>query len=515
MSKLRIFVSSVQKELENERQAVLSLVSTDPFLQQHCEVVLYELEPAFPEKSLEGCLNTLDTCAVYLTIIWKEYGHIVDALSITHHEYQHAKKRKLPIFIYVKGPSELKREDGVNELLKEIRKDDLKYKRFNIFIDLQHEIRSSLLKFLKSERGVSPSSDENETAEQTIDATSDFEIQKVQRMTWDYLNIDLARKFVAIAEMKSETKINKKEILQNLLLRGLFWKDAASEEYYATAAGTLLFAKDPSVVFPQCRIMVDAYSGTEVDNKPLDHDDIRASLPVAIEQAIAFINKNTRHPIRIVGLNRITLDEYPVEALREALVNAIAHRDYNDGSRKIIVEKFADRIVISSPGRLPHPLTIKKLQTGKYKPCSRNPIIAQCLSYFHRIEERGSGFRRMKAQMLDHGLDQPLLGTDSGYFQVIFQGPGDDLDKLRLPAGIIGQEIVPSLEQQLSDRQKKIMAEALKTGSVTTKWCIQELKVVRDTAYRDLQGLVKLNLLVPKGSGRSAMYILKRVKSNE
>ena len=85
MSKLRIFISSVQKELENERLAVLSLISTDAFLQVHCEPVLYEFEPASPKDAAQECLALLSGCEICLTIIWKEYGHAVDgAVSYTH-----------------------------------------------------------------------------------------------------------------------------------------------------------------------------------------------------------------------------------------------------------------------------------------------------------------------------------------------------------------------------------------------------------------------------------------------
>jgi ATP-dependent DNA helicase RecG len=122
--------------------------------------------------------------------------------------------------------------------------------------------------------------------------------------------------------------------------------------------------------------------------------------------------------VKVVGLNRVRLDEYPVEAIREAFVNAVAHRQYDDAGRKIILEVFADRVIVSSPGLPPEPITLSKLRKGNYRPCSRNPVLAQCLSYFHRIEERGSGFLRMRDQMLNHGLDQPLLDTNTGYFQV-------------------------------------------------------------------------------------------------
>jgi predicted HTH transcriptional regulator len=208
--------------------------------------------------------------------------------------------------------------------------------------------------------------------------------------------------------------------------------------------------------------------------------------------------------MRVVGLNRIRLDEYPVEALREALVNAVAHRQYEDAGRKIMLEVFADRVVVSSPGLPPAPITLPSLRKGKYRRCSRNPVLAQCLSYFHRIEERGSGFRRMRDQMLNHGLDQPLLGTDTGYFQVTFPGPSDNLDRIRVPETQLN--VTPAIEAQLNERQKRIMQHILETGAVTRRWCVEEFKVVNDTAGRDLKHLADLGLITPKGKGRAVRY---------
>jgi predicted HTH transcriptional regulator len=214
----------------------------------------------------------------------------------------------------------------------------------------------------------------------------------------------------------------------------------------------------------------------------------------------------------VVGLNRVRLDEYPVEALREALVNAVAHRRYEDGGRKILLEVFSDRVVISSPGMPPSPITIERLRKGKYRPCSRNPVLAQCLSFFHRIEERGSGFRRMREHMLNHGLGQVLLGSDTGYFQISFPGPGENLDQIRVPA--TGLLVTPAVEAQLNKRQRKIMEHVMETGSVTTGWCIRALRVARDTAHRDLINLVRLNILAPKGAGRAVAYVPKQKEPN-
>lgn len=503
---LRIFLSSVQKELEDERLIVQNLVMTDPFLSAHCVPVLYELEPASPDKALEGCLKSLGDCQVYLLIVGTQYGAPVGELSITHTEYRRAREMSLPILVFIKGDRNTKREAETTTFLAELDADGFKYKRFGNVIELQKEVRAALVKLLKERFGLVPSSDENEIAAQTIEATSPFESQMLSRLRWRELEQDLARRLVAAAENANPEGLSASELLAGALLRGLLWKEADSGELYATAAGIVLLAKDPSAVFPQCRVLADAYRSTEPDGEPRDHEDIRGAMPIAIDRAIAFIDRNTRHPMKVIGLNRIRLDEYPVEALREALVNAMAHRRYEDGGRKIILEVFSDRIVVSSPGLPPAPLTLSNLRKGKYRPCSRNPVLAQCLSYFHRIEERGSGFRRMREQMLNHGLEQPLIGADTGYFQVTFPGPGDDLDRIRVPETRL--LITPAIEARLNERQKKVMTEVLTSGFVSSGWIVRELGVTYDTANRDLKGLAELKLLVREGRGRAAKYIL-------
>jgi predicted HTH transcriptional regulator len=504
-AKLHVFVSSVQKELEDERLIVQNLINTDTFLTAHCVPVLYEFEPASPDKALEGCLKALDTCQIYLLIVAVQYGSLVGRLSITHAEYRRAKAKKLPVLAFIKGDRSLKREDRTDALLKELDADGPKYKRFGNVIELQKEVRAALVKLLKDRHGITPSSDENEIAQQTIEATSAFESQPLNRIRWTELDHSVARRLVAAAENRNPGDLGVPDLLTGASLRGLIWQDSSSGEHFATAAGIVLLAKDPSAVFPQCRILADAYRGAEADGDPRDHEDIRGPMPLAVDRAIAFIDRNTRHPMKVVGLNRVRLDEYPTEALREALVNAVAHRQYEDAGRKIMLEVFSDRVVVSSPGLPPAPITLASLRKRKYRPCSRNPVLAQCLSYFHRIEERGSGFRRMRDQTLDHGLDQPLLSTDTGYFQVTFPGPGDDIDRIRVPETRL--LVTPTVEGQLNERQKEIMVHALTEGFVTNRWCRSRFHVVYNTAYRDLQGLVELDLIEAVGSGRSVKYV--------
>jgi predicted HTH transcriptional regulator len=502
----RIFVSSVQKELEDERLIIQNLVGTDPFLSAHCVPVLYEYEPASPEKALDGCLKVLDSCHVYLLIIGVQYGIFTGELSITHTEYRRAREAKLPILAFIKGSREMDREEGTDAFLRELEIDGFKYKRFGNVIELQKEVREALVKLLKDRFGIAPTSDENVIAKQTIEATSTFESQPLTRILWKDLDHKVARKLVAAAENKKGDELSSADLLAGAMLRGLVWASPGSEEYYATAAGIVLLAKDPSAVFPQCRVLADAYRGSEPDGEPRDHEDIRGPMPLVIDRAIAFIDRNTRHPMKVIGLNRVRTDEYPLEALREALVNAVAHRQYEDSGRKVILEVFPDRVIVSSPGLPPDPITLASLRKGNYRPCSRNPVLAQCLSYFHRIEERGSGFRRMRDQMLNHGLDKPLIGTDTGYFQVTFPGPGEKLDRILVPETRL--LVTPAIEAQLNERQKRALEEVLTSGFVSSGWLVKELGVTYDTANRDLKTLTELKILIREGKGRAVRYVL-------
>ena len=509
MDKLRAFVSSVQLELENERVSVQHLLQSDQFLQTHCVPVLYEYEPASPEVASEECLTTIDECQIYVLIVWKEYGHRVNGLSIIHKEYRRAKEKGLPVLAFVKGLGSIDREEGTQELLAELKADGYKHKHFGNVIELQREVRAALVKLLSKQFSIEPTSDEDQIAKQTIEATSPFESQPLDHVPWEFLDQNVARQLIGASEGKPTDDLTPEEVLAGVALRGLVWRDPDSREYRATAAGVVLLGRDPSAVFPHCRILADAYRGADPDGDPRDHEDIRGPMPMVVDRAVDFIDRNTRHPMRIVGLSRVRLDEYPVEALREALVNALAHRNYEDAGRKIMLEVFADRVVVSSPGFPPSPITLAKLRRGNYKPCSRNPVIAQWLSYFHRIEERGSGFQRMRDSMLDHGLDRPTLGTNTGYFQIVFPGPGEDLDRLRVPPSALGPIVTPAVEAQLNERQKKMTARLVQGEELTSRLCEQEFSVTRDAANRDFKLLMELDIAERRGGGRSTRYVLR------
>lgn len=505
--RIRIFISSVQKELTDERMALQILLSTDPFLSEHCVPVLFEAQPAGLQPDHQAYLESLRACQVYLGIIWKEYGHQVDGLSATHHEYRLAKELTLPTLVTIKGGNELKRTAETEAFIQEIKTDGHTYDRFDDIEALQEKVRARLIKHIKDTYDLEPTSDQEQSAHQTIQVASSFERQRLEYVSWDEIDMDIAARIVAKAEDPPVDRLSPEFVRKALWQRGYLWRNDANQ-YFATAAGVLLMAHDPSVCFAHCRIQIAAHAGTTRSASPLDHDSIRKPLPAAIDAAVAFIRKNTRHPLRVVGLQRIEVDEYPEAALREALVNALAHRDYEDSGRKVTVDIFQNRIEIISPGGLAGNLTLAKLRAGTARSRSRNPNIAQGLVFLDRMEERGTGIQRMRDAMLDHGLDKPVITIVDEEVVVTLPGPGDDLDRIRVSTqAALG--LKPSIEAKLNDRQKSILAEVVTSGSVTTGWCKKQFGVVQDTAVRDLKELVELELIEARGAGRGSHYVLK------
>ena len=510
MSKLRVFVSSVQKELENERVAIASLITTDPWLLQHCDPVLFEKEPAPARKLSQPYLKCLESCQIYLLLLHKEYGKPDGLLSATHHEYRHAQKLGMPSIIFIKGESPVddERAPETRAFFAEIRNDKHTYKRFIDRLDLRVEVRRALLQLLKDDFQIEPSSEEAAGGEELIEAASPFESTPLSEVHWKSLEQELVGAFAAKVVESPGLRVFDEPVCQALHTRGLLWRKGEKGDHFATAAGFLLFGIRPGDRYPQCEILVDAYADMKISGKPRGQANINAALPRSIDQILEFVDKHTFHPTRVVGINNLTLDEYPHRALREALVNAVAHRNYEDASRKIGVQVFSDRVVVASPGYPPSPLTLAKLRRGNYRPCSRNSVIAQALATLNLMEQRGSGFARMRDAMLNHGLDAPLYSQQDGFFIVTFKGPNGNYDRLRASERVTGV-VPPALETQLNERQKKIMIQVQTSGIVTSRWCQKHLKVVKDTANRDLVGLVKFGLIQTVGKGRSTRYVLK------
>ena len=129
-----------------------------------------------------------------------------------------------------------------------------------------------------------------------------------------------------------------------------------------------------------------------------------------IENALRFIERNTRTAYRIEGLKRQNIPEYPMKALREAITNAVMHRDWFFDGTNVFVEIYTDRIEVSSPGSLPKGLTLADLGS---KSVRRNALVSDLLHHIDFVEKAGTGIRRIRDEARAQDCPEPQFEANS------------------------------------------------------------------------------------------------------
>lgn len=286
------------------------------------------------------------------------------------------------------------------------------------------------------------------------------------------------------------------EARQALLKRGCL---VAEDLLRPTYAGLLLFGRDPQRWVHSAEILVARYAGPAMDDRFVK-EEIRGTLPDQIRRAEAFVVDHLRRTVRLVGLERVEEPEYPLKAVREAIVNAVAHRDYQVRGDEIRILLFSDRLEFYSPGRLPGHVTVDNLVHERF---SRNEAIVQVLSDMGFIERLGYGIDRMIRLMAEAGLPPPEFAETAAGFRVTLLGRA---------AGSLGPEATTRRWRQLNlnERQEKALTYLAERGRVTNR-DYQELcpDVSAETIRRDLADLVDKGLLLKIGEKRATYYILK------
>lgn len=504
--KLRVFISSVQKELEEERMQLRILLTSDPFLLRYTVPKLFERYPAPLRPDKKTYLKLLEKCQIYVLIIGKEYGSDSGGKSATHHEYDFSQHHRLPTLVCVKGDGGFKRDDSEDEFFKLIKADGHTYSRFRGNAELHEIVRERLIAHIKEHYELAPTKEEDTLARTNIAFASPFDRQRLPEQGLGDLSPTLLTALARGFDPESRKTLRSAEREQLLLDRGYLWFNSSKDTVRPTAAGLLLAGKDPTTLFPQCRIQLDLYPGRSNLDEATLAETIRANVPDAIDAAVSIIRKNTRKTPRVVGLKRMELPEYPETALREALVNALAHRDYEDPSQHVVVEVFFDRIVVTNPG-LPvgHP-SLKRLEKGEARSRSRNPLISQGLVFLKLMEERGTGIRRMRRAMLDHGLVLPHVALDEDRFVLTLPGPADDLSRIKAPASA-AEGLPKSVLEELNKRQVAILERLAAGEELTSAQMQRDFSVTRETIARDMAALIELKLAQKIGKARATRYI--------
>ncbi|OQY28751.1 MAG: hypothetical protein B6244_06215 [Candidatus Cloacimonetes bacterium 4572_55] len=175
-------------------------------------------------------------------------------------------------------------------------------------------------------------------------------------------------------------------------------------DWRPTVAGLLIFGKQPQRFLRNSGISAACYKGHDMTDEVLDQKNLTGPLPDLIEQAIKFVKANMKEAASIVGSKQQTRSQYPVEAVREAIVNAVAHRNYSLAGSQIRLLMFNNRLEIRSPGSLPNTIT---LQNMMYRRATRNELIMTFLERMEYVERRGEGILRMIRLMRQHSHIAP------------------------------------------------------------------------------------------------------------
>lgn len=271
-------------------------------------------------------------------------------------------------------------------------------------------------------------------------------------------------------------------LIENLQLR---------ENEFLKRAAILLFHPNPEKFVTGAYIKIGYF---ETDDDLKFQDEVHGNLFEQIEKIIDLLfTKYIKAEISYKGINRVEKYEYPKEAVREALLNAIAHKDYSGGV-PIQISAYKDKIIFWNEGQLPENWTVKNL-LEKHASRPYNPDIANALFRSGYIESWGRGTIKIIKECKQAGIPEPIFSYDSSDISVEFR------------KDIYNEKHLKSLD--LNDRQVKAVLLAKEKGKITNSEYQTLNDVSRETATRDLKELIEKKLFKPSGQkGAGAFYTI-------
>ena len=197
-------------------------------------------------------------------------------------------------------------------------------------------------------------------------------------------------------------------------------------------------------------------------------------------------------------MQRTEIWDYPIKALREAVINALIPRDYFQTGAEIQIRVYDDRVVITNPGSLPEGMTVDELRQEGHRSLPRNTLLAQVFYYGELLEKWGTGTSRMITLCRNHGIPEPEFSAHPDWFSVTF-AKDFYTDENLLALG-------------LSDRQLKAVQYVREHGRITNTGYQKVAEVQKRESSRDLKELVEKGVFEKPGSvtGKGTYYTLSK-----
>lgn len=300
-----------------------------------------------------------------------------------------------------------------------------------------------------------------------------------------------------LSEFKS--KLNAEALPDEQVLRSRGLMRRKGKEWYLTRGALLLFSKEIMQFHPNCRVRFTRYAGTTkaVGTQMNIIKDVNFDLPILklIPAATQYLASQLKESTRLnPATGRFeTTAEYPEFAWSEAVINAIAHREYALEGAFIQINIFDDRLEITSPGRLPNIVTVDNIQYTRF---SRNPHIARVLVDFGWVRELNEGVKRIYVEMKDSNLAAPKYSEpDRRYVMITLRNQSDE-NKGTIDPKPSQHDNLPPLEQQILRLLKY-------QGKAKVQELVRQTGKSRNTISKSLKKLINANLVTPIGAETS------------
>lgn len=279
----------------------------------------------------------------------------------------------------------------------------------------------------------------------------------------------------------AENNIN---ILENLRL---------TDKTFLKRASILLFHPDPEKYITGAYIKIGFF---QTDTELIFQDEVKGNLFEQVEKTIEILfTKYIKAIITYEGIHRVETYEYPKDAIREAILNALAHKDYSSGT-PIQISVYDNKIMIWNYGQLPENWTVEILKM-KHSSIPYNPDIANAFFRAGYVESWGRGTIKIIEQCKEFNLPNPIFQNNGKDFWVIFQ------------KDIFNRESLQKL--RLNERQIKAVLFVKDKGEISNKDYQEICKVSKGTATKELRELIEnFNILERKGNvGAGTIYVIK------
>ena len=475
MSRKKIFISSVQSEFQNERKQLADYIRQDALFSQYFEPFLFEELPAQDVTAQTAYLEQAANADVYLLLMGERYGYQdAEGISPTEREYNMATAHHVYRLAFIKdvGHRETKEEGFKQRIDNEVIRNV-----FGSYEELQSSVYASLVDFM---------------TKNSLLHSGPFDASVYPDATIGDLDKAKIRWFVGLAREKRQFPLQYSEENIHQILSSLH---LITDDDKVKNAALLLFAKDVQKWFASATIKCAQFYGTKVQKPMLSQQIYGGNVFEMVDQAVGFVMSRINQHVgeRTQSAQVDVTPELPTQAVTEAIVNAVVHRDYNStGSVQVML--FKDRLEVWNPGHLPPGMTIKKL-SGEHSSRPVNPVLANPVYLTGYIEQMGTGTTDIIDSCEAMNLRTPEFYQDEDFRTILWRAKNIDneiVTKENVSQNVsqnVTQNVSQNEGKKLSKRQQLILRMIGDNIYISAEEVAQKLKVTVRTVYRDLKTL--------------------------